>query len=78
MIQANGSPALFFVSPKFGGSHSYKPFDVPWIDYLNYWRLAKVTSDSVCETKKITEFPALLLVKPCLPPANTLNQISNE
>ena len=29
MIQANGSPALFFVSPKFGGSHSYKPFDVP-------------------------------------------------
>ena len=45
---------------------------------LSNGRLAKVTFHLICEIRKITEFPALLLVKPCLLPIDTLKQISNE
>ena len=32
----------------------------------------------VCKIRKKLEFPTLLLVKSCLPPVDTLKQISNE
>ena len=35
-------------------------------------------SHGVCEIRKITESPTLLLVKSCLALVNTLKQISNE
>ena len=48
------------------------------MNYLSNRRLAKVKSHSVCEIRKIMEFPTLLLVKSCFPPVDTLKQISNE
>ena len=45
------------------------------MNYLSNRRLAKVTSHSVCEIRKITEFPALVLVKSCFPPVDTLKHI---
>ena len=48
------------------------------MNYLSNVRLAKLASYSVYEIRKITEFPALLLVKSCLPPVDILKQISNE
>ena len=48
------------------------------MNYLSNRRSVKVTSHSVCEIRKITEFPALLLVKSYLPPVDTLEQISYE
>ena len=48
------------------------------MNYLSNRRSVKVTSHSMYEIRKITEFPVLLLVKSCLPPVDTLEQISNE
>ena len=45
---------------------------------LSNRRLAKVTSDSVYEMTKFTEFPALLLVKSGLLLVDILKHISNE
>ena len=47
------------------------------MNYLSNRRLAKVKSHSVWEMRKITEFPARILVKSCLLP-DTLKEISNE
>ena len=79
MIRGNGFTAIscfIFMSPKFGGC-IYKLSSVPWMNYFSNWRLAKFTSHLVCEIRKITEFPELLLVESCLPPVDTLKQISN-
>ena len=37
-----------------------------------------ITFHSVCEIRKITEFPTLLLVKSCLSPIDTLKQVSKQ
>ena len=71
------SHALFRV-PKIWWSHLYILSSVPWINYLSNRRLAKVKSHWVCKVRKKLEFPTLLLVKSCLPPVDTLKQISHE
>ena len=69
------SNLLLFLFPKIWCSLLHKLSSVPWISSLSNQRLA---SQSVCEIRKITEFPALLLAKSCLPPVDTLKQMSNE
>ena len=51
------------------------------MNYLSNRRFAKITSHSVCKTRKIAEFPALLLIKSCLPQiadSKLIKQIANE
>ena len=80
MIKGYGFTAIscFIFVPKNWWLHLYKLFIVYWLNYLSNRRLVKVTSHSVWEIRKITEFLALLLVKSCLPPVDTLKEISNE
>ena len=66
---------LCFWVPKVWWSQLYKISSVPWMNYLSNRRLVKVTSHSVCETRKIKEFPALLLVKFFLFQVEALKQI---
>ena len=74
----HGNLLLYFFVPKTWWLHLNKLSGVPRMNYLSNRRLAKVTLHSVREIRKIAEFPALLLVKSCFPPVDTLKQISNE
>ena len=76
VMDSRQSPAYFCV-PKIWWSHLYQ-LCIHLQKYLCNQRLAKVTSHCACKIRKITKFPVLLLVRSCLPPVDTLKQISNE
>ena len=68
---------LYFVSKKIWWSHLYILSSVSWMNYLIEGLLRLHLTECVKQEKKM-EFPTLVLVKSCLPPVDTLKQISSE
>ena len=69
VIDSQESPALFLCPQKLVVLF-IQISSVHWMNYFSNRRFAKVTSHWVWETRKITEFSALLFVKSCLPPVD--------